>query len=121
MRAFVSFFRASFLWVLLLPTAVSYVGEYSNQLVLWANHDTFPVYMRSSAAIKLLPDEQGHVLMSSETHLNILADVFDVGDGWESIGDKFLATGAWLHIFCPYMYILLVTRQLVEDNSARKR
>lgn len=44
------FIRASFLWVLLLPYAFTYVGAASNQLVLIANNDKFPV-MQNEADI----------------------------------------------------------------------
>ena len=37
------FMRKTFLWVALLPLAVTYLGTLSNQAVLWANHDAFPV------------------------------------------------------------------------------
>lgn len=121
MRSLLSFLRASFLWVLLLPPAAAYTGFALNEAVLVANHDTFPVLARDSAAATMLPDAEGHVVMTHETHLNFLADWIDVGDGWESPGDEFIALGRWLHAFCPMLYLVLVTTQLVSDSNAKKR
>jgi len=37
------FLRTTALWILLAPTALNWIGAASNQVVLYANHDTFPV------------------------------------------------------------------------------
>jgi hypothetical protein len=111
-----TFLRVTFLWVLLLPYATAFVGATSNQLVLIANHDTFPVLMRDSLSAKLLPDEEGHVLMGPKTHLNVLGDVFDFHDGWMSIGDLLLEAGNWLNGFCPWIWGTLVVLQLTRDH-----
>lgn len=111
------FIRSSFLWVLLLPLGLTVFGAASNQLVLWANNDTFPVKVNPVKAQKftgpdivqlddgtiMLDDE--HCVMSSKTHLNILADNWDFKDeGIESIGDLLIELGGWLWTFCPFVW-----------------
>ena len=50
MRKFLKILRSSFLWILLAPFAVQGIGAASNQAVLIANHDKFPVMVN---AVKL--------------------------------------------------------------------
>src|ERR1700675_4283495 len=52
------FLRKTSLWILLLPAALGGIGAASNQLVLIANHDRFPV-MINSAASELVSLKQG--------------------------------------------------------------
>jgi hypothetical protein len=113
------------LWVLLLPYVVSFAGAASNQLVLIANNDTFPVRVNlvkvktfvGDDAVQL-PDgtvmlDDVHCLMSSKTHLNLLADNFDFrDDGIESIGDMLLGLGEWLKSFCIFVWVALASRAL---------
>ena len=56
-----------------------------------------------------------HSVMTPETHLKVLCDLFDA-DGIESIGDFAIELGEWLWVFCPYAYLILVTRKLLEVN-----
>ena len=117
MKNFLTTLRAASLWILLLPYAVGLTGAASNQLVLIANHDTFPVMMNSYAAAHVMPegiDEEGHVLMTSQTHLNFLADVFDFHDGWMSIGDLLLMLGSWLSTFCPFVWAYVVISEVTR-------
>lgn len=119
MRRLASLLRSTFLWVILLPYMFTFVGAASNQLVLITNHDTFPVLARDSISGKILPDEEGHVLMTSATHLNALADILDFHDGWYSVGDLMLMLGQWGETFCPFIYMALVSIKLAE-NSGKK-
>jgi len=122
-------FRSSCLWILLTPYAVFGIGAASNQAVLIANHDKFPVmlnarklnkFMSQSAEDRLLtflgmpkevlpaPDPDGmiddvHCVMTKPTHLNALADVFDLGSIY-SIGDFALYTGEWLMTWMPFVW-----------------
>jgi hypothetical protein len=92
-------------------------GFVSNQLVLIANHDTFPVLMNGVVVARVMPfgyDDEGHVLMTSETHLNALGDIFDFHSGWLSIGDLLLDAGIWLKTFCPFVWAVLVIKKLYE-------
>ena len=112
-------FRVSMLWVLLLPYACTFVGAASNQLVLIANHDKFPVMVNEAKRVKYEPDANGlidseHCVMTNETHLNALADVFDLKDGIYSIGDFLLMLGDWLSQFCLYVWIALVVKSMLE-------
>lgn len=115
----VTVLRVTMLWVLLLPYAVIGVGAASNQLVIIANHDKFPVLMNEAARAHFNPDANGlidkeHCVMTDETHLNALADIFDFHDGWYSIGDELITLGEWLQGFCIYVWIVLVVNSLVR-------
>lgn len=110
-------FLSTYLWILLLPAACNFVGAASNQLVLIANHDKFPVLMNEFAAGRVMPfghDDEGHVLMTHETHLNALADIFDFHSGWGSIGDLLIDLGRWLNTFCPFVWGALVLKDLID-------
>lgn len=110
------FIRESFLWVLLLPLGLIFFGAASNQLVLWANDNTFPVKVNpvkvknSNSKILMLDDgtimlDDEHCVMTSRTHLNILADNWDLkSEGIESIGDLLIELGEWLWVFCPFVW-----------------
>jgi Family of unknown function (DUF5317) len=107
------------LWVLLLPYALTGVGAASNQLVLIANHDKFPVMMNEAARAHFEPDANGlidkeHCVMTDKTHFNALADIFDLHDGWYSIGDFMLMLADWLSGFCVYVWIALVVKSLYQ-------
>jgi hypothetical protein len=118
MRRFVRFLTVTYLWILLLPYAFILTGAASNQLVLIANHDTFPVLMREPLASKALPDDEGHVAMTKDTHLNLLGDILDFhNEGWESVGDLTLETGYWLQSVCPYLFAAFAIRRLVDNNG----
>ena len=128
-----NFLRKTALWILLLPVAIYGVGAASNQLVLIANHDTFPVLINQhkidarnaeiadaiADGAKGIPAPVGpdgmiddvHCVMTNHTHLNALADVFDIG-GIYSIGDFLLYLGQWLGAFCPFIWGYAVTDKL---------
>jgi len=118
------FLRSTALWILLLPYAITFTGAASNQLVLNANGDTFPVRLNAAKVQKFtaengitLPDgtvmlDETHCLMTAKTHLNWLADIFDFHQDIESIGDMFLELGAWLGTFCPFVWFAIVCDRL---------
>lgn len=123
MSRIASFFRKTALWIILLPIACSFVGAASNQLVLWANNDTFPVKVNLAKLQKfsgdsvILPDgtvmmDDTHCLMTSKTHLNILADNWDFHDSIESIGDMLIDFGGWLWGFMPFVWGTVVIARL---------
>lgn len=107
--------RKTFLWILLLPYVFIYFGAASNQLVLWANNDTFPVKVNIVKAQKMAPDavklddgtimlDDIHCMMTNKTHLNLLADNWDFHDGIESVGDILIEWGYWLSGFCAFVW-----------------
>ena len=129
MKKVLKLMRTSCLYILLLPYAIFGLGAASNQAVLISNHDKFPVMlnarklnkiMSQSTEDKLLtmlgipkkvlpaPDSDGmiddvHCQMTKNTHLNALADVFDLGSIY-SIGDFALYTGEWLMGWTPFVW-----------------
>lgn len=137
MKRLLSFLQITYLWILLLPIALGFLGASSNQLVLIANHDKFPV-MLSDAKIEKLnapqPSQESpfapggiqiskysnadvmidevHCVMTSKTHLNFLADIFDFKDAIYSIGDLLLEAGSSLWTFCPFVWGAFVIRKL---------
>lgn len=109
----------------MLPYAVTFVGAGLNQLVLVANHDTFPVLINSRLANKLAstdgvqsaPDgtvmlDTVHCEMTSKTHLNFLADIIDLKDATYSAGDGLVYLGEYLQTFCPFVFLALVCDRL---------
>lgn len=142
-----SFLRTTSLWILLLPVVLTVTGAASNQLVLIANRDTFPVLVNdkrvrmaasegsteepTSDAPKVhevfstMPAVEAdntvylddvHVVMTHSTHLNFLADVFDLRSIY-SIGDFFIIVGSWLQGFALFVYVYAVTSKLRKLQS----
>jgi len=132
-----NFLRKTSLWIILIPAAIWGTGFASNQAVLMANHGTFPVLcnafkaqamrIRAEAARQEANDESDdesveipegyldftHIIMTKDTHLNALADVFDLkGDGIYSIGDFLLMLGEWLGGFSLAVWIFEAVRRL---------
>ena len=138
------FLRKTFLWVVLAPLAITYLGVISNQVVLYANHDTFPVsinpvnlqkftggsvrktsagpYIADGGVTIFLPDgtemmDPVHCVMTKKTHLNWLADVFDFHQEIESIGDLLINVGEWANGFAVYVWGALVLLNLVKKQE----
>jgi hypothetical protein len=133
-----SFFKRTSLYILAIPVLFTFLGAASNQAVLIANHDTFPVMVNDKKLaemsgpkdkeqsieihfVKPTPAfEAGdtvmlddvHCNMTSETHLNFLADVFDMKDAIYSIGDFMLMLGEWLGSFTFAIFVFDVVRKL---------
>jgi hypothetical protein len=139
------FLCTTFLWVLFLPYALIGVGAASNQVVLIANHDKFPVMLNHKKLIEMtqptvtlveilegkepkeqpkadaVADEDGmiddiHCVMTDKTHLNALADVFDMHDSIYSIGDFVLMIGEWMGTFTPFVWGALAIKRLYEKE-----
>lgn len=109
------------LWLLIVPLAFVFVGAASNQLVLIANHDTFPVLVNGHKAgeygqgsDQFLDDT--HVVMDDNSRLKPLADIIDLGNEIDSIGDLFIDLG--LFLLWPYATIIWATL-LVSDHRRR--
>ncbi len=110
-----SFLRTSFVWLIFAPWMIAFTGAASNQLVLIANHDKFPVMVNAlkldemrnpspsnfiakllgapapAPAVKVGDDgmlDDIHCVMTDKTHLNFLADLFDMHDAIYSISSK---------------------------------
>jgi hypothetical protein len=131
-----SFFKRTSLYILAIPVLFTFLGAASNQLVLVANHDSFPVMLNERKLSSMADQKNGndnvfspmpasveqkddtvylddvHCLMTSHTHLNALADIFDLKDGIYSIGDFLLMLGEWVGVFAPFVYVFDVTKKL---------
>jgi hypothetical protein len=131
-----SFLRRTSLYILAIPFLFTFLGAASNQSVLLANHDTFPVMVndrkladmadhdKKSVEIKfnqpnpaekqddVVMLDDTHCVMTSHTHLNALADIFDMKDAIYSIGDFSLMLGDWLWAFAPFLFAFDVIRKL---------
>ena len=121
------FLRKTSLYILALPFLLTVLGATSNQLVLNANHDTFPVRVNEVKIAKLtegapvvLKDgtvmlDDTHCVMSSNTHLNWMADIIDFrGDGIYSVGDLMLEVGEWSWTFAPYVWGVVLIGKIKE-------
>ena len=144
MKKFLKFMRASCLSILLLPYGVFGLGVLSNQAVLMANHDKFPVMLNARKLDKILsqnaeediqkilgpgvkievvtapPNPDGmiddvHCVMTKDTHLNALADVFDLGSIY-SIGDFTLYLGEWLMTWTPWVWGALLVSKVYRQE-----
>ena len=140
-----NFLRKTSLYLLAAPLLVTFLGIASNQVVLIANHDKFPVMLNQlklqkiqdakdanpeeDAILPIFTKEQPaevsdnfvmldnvHCVMTSDTHLNFLADVFDFGDIY-SIGDFMLMLGEWLGSFTFAIFVFDVVRKLRKHEA----
>ena len=134
-RIMFKFLRKTSLYILATPLLFTFLGAASNQIVLIANHDTFPVMVNDKKLVEMttppkpaqpvqafrstvsLQDDaimldDTHCVMSHDTHLNLLADIFDMKDAIYSIGDFLLMLGEWLMAFAPFVFLFDVVRKL---------
>ena len=118
--------RKASLYILATPLLFIALGTASNQVVLYANNDTFPV-MLNEAKLKsfqekgavVLSDgtimlDDTHCLMTSKTHLNLLADIIDFKTRVYSAGDGLLYLGEWCWTFCPFVWAFAIIRKVNE-------
>jgi hypothetical protein len=153
-----NFFKRTSLYILAIPALVFGLGLLSNQAVIFANHDKFPVMYNEykvnayrvhlerelakcqapdldvEAAIDTTPAvdpcepiqfqlealkfdylDDTHVIMTSKTHLNFLADWIDLKEATYSIGDFLLMLGEWLGAFAPFLFAFDVIRKLTAQ------
>ena len=127
MKSALQFLRTTALWLLLLPVATGFTGITLNQAVLIANHDKFPVMINEKIASHQsedgtpLVDKYGmldneHCVMTSETHLNILADIFDMKDSYVSIGDILIDVGSNTWNFFLFGWIFVAVNKLRKEQ-----
>lgn len=136
------FLRKTLLWMVLIPYAFTWGGTASNQAVLWANNDTFPVRINlvklmqwsdGGKSINVIPPDFDpahpdgaimldniHCMMTAKTHLNWLADNFDFHDSIESIGDLMIDLGAWSGNYLPVMWFALVAAKLARRREEQE-
>ena len=112
------------LWMLLIPTTITYLGVVSNQLVLITNGNRFPVLVNDKKIGKyggvesggmLGGDDDLHCRMTPKTHLNALADIFDEKDGTASIGDFLIEGGENIAYYCYLLWVFLVCSKLLSS------
>ena len=53
-----------------------------------------------------------HCVMTPDTHLNALADIFDFHSATYSVGDGLLILGEWLQSFMPFVWMFAVVDKL---------
>ena len=137
---FRKFLRNSFVWFILAPWIISFAGAASNQLVLIANNDRFPVMVNAVKLAQMTaptPEQSfitnlfgvpapspevsrddvvmiddTHCVMTKDTHLNFLADVFDLKQAIYSVGDFALMLGSWMWSFTPIVWCTLVLKKI---------
>ena len=138
--------RSSIVWLFLGPWTIWSAGVLSNQAVLISNSDKFPVMLNAREISKVLgpksspidilfgailpevkatekpvdPDgmlDSTHCVMTSKTHLNFLADIFDFHSATYSVGDGLLALGDWLNTFCPWVALALLFKKAWDADA----
>lgn len=110
-----AFLRRTYLYILLVPILFTFLGAASNQLVLVANGDTFPVLVNSARTGGLEAGahlDEIHVVMGPQHRLRALADIFDFHDATMSIGDLSLELGDWLWAFAVPIWGFAAVRKL---------
>ena len=137
-----NFFKRTSLYILAIPVLFTFLGAASNQLVLVANHDSFPVMLNDKKlrdmtkkdeeqfikvqflaptpayeANDVVMLDEVHCNMTSKTHLNALADIFDLKDAIYSIGDFMLMLGEWLGSFTFAIFVFDVVRKLRKHEA----
>ena len=129
-KVMLKFLRRSALYIFAIPLLVYFFGAALNQIVINANHDTFPVLVNEAKLKTYFTNAEGnvsqpvvlsdgtvmldevHCVMTDRTHLNFLADVFDIKTGVYSIGDIFIAVGQSGMDYIPYVWgLVLYTKQ----------
>jgi Family of unknown function (DUF5317) len=121
-RACAKYLQVTYLWVVLIPYAFMLCGMASNQAVLIANHTRFPVLV-NEAHLKMAEENSQeingttfldpvHIVMTKQTHLNALADIFYIDGATYSVGDFFLYFADWLLAFTPFVWMALVLMKL---------
>lgn len=135
------FLRKTSLYILAAPLLCFFLGAASNQVVLNANEDTFPVRISQAKLEKLeqgsveeladgtkivgdvmiLPDgkimlDYVHCVMTPNTHLNFLADIYDLGNIY-SIGDFALMLGEWALAPAPFVWAFVVIGKLRNQRE----
>ena len=140
-RIMFKFLRKTSLYILATPLLFTFLGAASNQIVLIANHDKFPVmwnaykvaqydlmlhkvaagkdkHAAEQAGFDIVAlEEDGfiddtHCVMTPDTHLNFLADVFDLKSATYSVGDGLIELGEWLGSFSLFLFVFDVLRKL---------
>ena len=116
------FIRSTFLWIILVPYGFYGIGAAMNQACLIANHDKFPVLLNASRAAQFA-DQDGmiddyHCVMTPESRLKFLGDVFTWGENsHSSIGDLLLDTGDYLDRYSMLIWLGI----FLATNGVRKR
>jgi hypothetical protein len=140
----IKFLRKTSLYLFAIPLLAWGLGAASNQAVIMSNHDRFPVMWNvykvmqydvklhnelknkdpeivQEAKLDIVALEEGgflddlHCVMTSKTHLNFLADVFDLHEATYSIGDFLILAAEWFAPFAPFIFIFDVVRKLRKD------
>jgi hypothetical protein len=137
--------RIPYWYLIAIPLLFTFLGAASNQLVLIANGDRFPVLVNQEQITKsCTPDsktpepdyfsilgpvtrvdpyacsnggeflDDTHVIMTDQSHLKILADIFDMHAATYSIGDFLLMLGSWMRDWAGIAWIVLVIRKFLE-------
>ena len=138
-----AFLRKTSLYILAIPCLFTFLGAASNQIVLKANHDKFPVMWNDykiqkykmeieevasgknhdaarQARFDLDAFQHGfiddtHVLMTDQTRFNFLADWIDLKTAIYSPGDELMELGKYLGVFCPFLFVFDVIRKLAKS------
>ncbi len=133
------FLRKTLLYILLAPYLIYGLGVASNQLVLYVNHDTFPVRAiqiakacegdetEPSTCVGLPPSEDlpdgahmlddRHCVMTPRTHLNWLADILDFHDSFQSVGDLLIQLGEWSEDVAPFVWVGAILFKLNQNKE----
>lgn len=113
-----------YLYLIIVPVLLVILGFCSNQAVLISNHGKFPVMLNEAEWAQIYNDtgdpktsqyvkDTKHSIMGKNSHLSALADIFDVGFGWASLGDGLYVVGWWLLPYALVAWFTLIFRKLL--------
>lgn len=98
---------------------MNFAGAASNQLVLFANDDKFPVMVNQKhlSSFTNAVDANGmidsvHCVMTHQTHLNVLADIFDFHTTVKSIGDLLMDWSEEYGVFMWVIWAVLIIKRV---------
>jgi hypothetical protein len=115
-----------------------FLGCASNQLVSIVNGDKFPVLINpiklaernvkeTPFGVIVRPSLPGgmldytHCIMTKDTHLNLLGDIFDFDEnGFISIGDMLIFLGLGLSKYAFYLWVFLLVYSVVDKDNKIK-
>ena len=85
-------FNFPYWYLLVIPTALYYLGSFLNVGVMALNHGQMPVLIPADVAVQMEFDAR-HVIMTAQTHFKFFCDWINLGDGIASPGDILIWLG----------------------------
>jgi hypothetical protein len=99
-----------------LPVVIQYLGYGMNAVVTAANKGQMPVRVPGGGFYEI--DDIAHILMSSHTHLNFLADWITMNSGVGSPGDWLMNTSGDFQIPAILAWLSVIIYEILRRHNA---